>query len=138
MFTSICLLKLSHGLLLSYSVPHISNYYIIKEIEKEIKCSAAMDPLACLHFITPPLSQASSSPRVLSTTYCPNHQYSSSHPPLPLVLSSIRMDCGLFLQMDSSSITSSFLLTSSSTPACTSFSPIHTIALPCISPAILY
>ena len=46
MFTSICLLKLSCGLLLSHSVLRTSNYYIINENEKEIKYSATTDSLA--------------------------------------------------------------------------------------------
>ena len=50
MFTCICLLKLSCRLLLSHSVPCTSYYYIINENEKEIKCSAAVDPLAHLLF----------------------------------------------------------------------------------------
>jgi len=50
MFTSICLLELSRGLLLSHSVLCTSNYYIINEKEKEIKYSAAMDSSAHLPF----------------------------------------------------------------------------------------
>jgi len=48
MFTSIYLLKLSHGLLLSHNVLCTSYYYIIKE--KEIKYSAITDLLAYLLF----------------------------------------------------------------------------------------
>ena len=35
---------------MSYSISHTSNYYIINENEKEIKCSATVDSLACLPF----------------------------------------------------------------------------------------
>ena len=49
-FTSICLLELSHRLLLSHDVLHTSNYYIIKENDKEIKYSATADVLAHLPF----------------------------------------------------------------------------------------
>ena len=57
MFTSICLLELSHGLLLSHSVSCTSNYYIINENENKIKYSATVDPLVHLSFYyTTPLS----------------------------------------------------------------------------------
>ena len=54
MFTSICLLKLSYGLLLSHSALHTSNYYIINENEKEIKYSTTTDSLAIPFTITIP------------------------------------------------------------------------------------
>jgi len=67
-------------------------HFIIKEKEKEIKCSAAADPLACLPFYYTTLL---SSFLVLEdfTTCCPSPQCSPSHP--LLVALSIRMDYGL-------------------------------------------
>ena len=124
---------------MSHSVPHTSNYYIINENKKEIKYSTTTDSLVHLlfYYITL-LSSFLILEDLFFTTHCPNCQCFPSHLPLPLVVSSIRIDYNLLLQMDSSFIAANSLLIFFSTPAHISFLPTYTVTLPYISLAVLY